>query len=139
MGSVVRFLKRELLNFNKKPFIEKNSTVRPNPLVPPDDWNPSKSESSCPLQKPWLLTLTPSGGGGGVLKKLLTHPTSLAGPVSIGSPSPAVESIVGGVPAPFACDLLCLGLKWSCEVSWSRLKPLSKNLASRAGGVGRYS
>ena len=26
-----------------------------NPVVLRDDWNPSQSESSCPLLKPWLL------------------------------------------------------------------------------------
>ena len=33
-------------------------------------------------------------------------PTSQAGPVSIGASSPAVGSTLGGVPAPFAFDLL---------------------------------
>ena len=39
--------------------------------------------------------------------------TSLAGPVSIRASSPAVESSLGGVPAPFACDLLRFGLSLS--------------------------
>ena len=43
-------------------------------------------------------------------------PTSLAGPVSIGASSPAVESNLGGVPAPFTCDLLSLGLSLSWEL-----------------------
>ena len=45
-----------------------------------------------------------------VFDKLLLYPTSLAGPVSIGASSPAVEPTLGGVPAPFAYDLLRLRL-----------------------------
>ena len=41
-----------------------------------------------------------------VFDKLLLYLTSLAGPVSIGASSPVIESTLGGVPAPFACDLL---------------------------------
>ena len=79
--------------------------------------------------------------------KLLLHPTSLAGPVSIGASSPAVESTLGGVPAPFACDLLRFGLSFRHALfhftqagSFSHLlKPsLFHTLASRRGGVGRY-
>ena len=74
-----------------------------------------------------------------VFDKLLIYPTRVAGPVSIGASSPAVESTLGGVPAPFACDLLCLGLSLSWEFS-PLLKPsLLNTLASRLGGVGRYS
>ena len=52
--------------------------------------------------------------------QLLLHPTtSLAGPVSIGASSPAVESTLGGVSAAFACDLLRFGLSFSsCLVSF---------------------
>ena len=50
-----------------------------------------------------------------VYDKLLLYPTSLAGPVSIGASSPAVESTLGGVPAPFACDLLRFSLSLSLE------------------------
>ena len=71
--------------------------------------------------------------------KLLSYPTSLAGPVYIGAPSPPVESTLGGVPAPFACDLFRFGLSLSsCLVSfhpsWELvlLKPsLLHTLASR--------
>ena len=50
--------------------------------------------------------------------KLLLYLTSLADPVSIGASSPAVESTLGGVPVPFACDLLRFGLSFSsCPVS----------------------
>ena len=80
---------------------------------------------------------------------ILVYPTSLAGPVSIGASSPAVESTLGGIPAPFACDLLRFGLSFSsCLVhfhsqggSFSSLpKPsLLHSLVSRRGGVGRYS
>ena len=58
---------------------------------------------------------------GGVLgfDKLLLYPTSLVGPVSIGASSPAVESTLGGVPGPFARDLLRFGLSFSsCLVSF---------------------
>ena len=54
-----------------------------------------------------------------VFDKVLLYPTSLAGPVSIGVSSPAVESILGGVPVPFACDLLRFDLSFSpCLVSF---------------------
>ena len=74
-----------------------------------------------------------------VFDKLLSYPTSLAGPVYIGAPSPPVESTLGGVPAPFACDLFRFGLSLSsCLVSfhpsWELvlLKPsLLHTLASR--------
>ena len=48
-----------------------------------------------------------------------THtPVSLAGPVSIGASSLAVESTLGGVPEPFACDFFRFGLSFSsCLVS----------------------
>ena len=82
-------------------------------------------------------------------KLLLLYPTSLAGPVSIGVSSPAIESILGGVPAPFAYDLLRFGLSLSsCLVSFDSssgsLSPLLTpsllhTLASRRGGVGRCS
>ena len=45
--------------------------------------------------------LGPSAGGFWFsTHKLLLYPTSLAGPVSIGASSPAVEYTLGGVPAP---------------------------------------
>ena len=50
-----------------------------------------------------------------VVDKLLICTTSLAGPVSIGASSPAVESSLGGVPAPFAGNLLRFGLSLSRE------------------------
>ena len=54
-----------------------------------------------------------------MVDKLLSYPTSLAGPVYIGAPSPPVESTLGGVPAPFACDLLRFDLPLSlCLVSF---------------------
>ena len=57
-----------------------------------------------------------SVGGSLVFDKLLIYPTTLAGPVSIETSSPAVESTLGGVPAPLAYDLLCLGLSLSWGV-----------------------
>ena len=50
-----------------------------------------------------------------VFDKLLLYPTSVADPVSVGAFSPAVESTLGGVPAPFACDSLRFGLSLSWE------------------------
>ena len=81
--------------------------------------------------------------------KQLLYLTSLPGLVSIGASNPAVESILGGVPAPFACDLLRFGLSFSsCLGSFKStvagsfgplLKPsLLHTLASRRGDVGRY-
>ena len=64
----------------------------PNPSVRRDDSNPSQPESSCLLLKPWLLHTYAFWGGVLVFDKLLLYPTSLAGFVSIGAPSPAVES-----------------------------------------------
>ena len=57
----------------------------------------------------FLCTFRLFGGGLLVFDKILIYPTSLAGAVSVGEASPAVESTLG-VISPFACDLLCLGL-----------------------------
>ena len=57
-----------------------------------------------------------AGGGWFSIHKLLFYPTSLVGPVSIGASSSAVESTLGGVPAPFACDLLRFGLSLSSSL-----------------------
>ena len=63
----------------------------------------------------------------------MMYATSLAGPVSIGASSPAVVSTLGGVPAPFACDLLCLGLSFSCEF-YSCTETLVEHLGLSARG-----
>ena len=88
----------------------------PNPLVLRDDWNPSQSESYCPLLKPWLLTFRPFNGEVLVFDKVLLYHVSLAGPVSIGVSSPAIESTLGGVLAPFACNLIRFDLSLSWEL-----------------------
>ena len=79
--------------------------------------------------------------------KLLLRPTNLADLVSIGASGPAVESTLGGVPAPFACDLLCrsfifvmpcfLSLKLGVLVLYSN--PDVAHFSLSAKGVGRYS
>ena len=54
-----------------------------------------------------------------VFDKILLYPTSLESPVSTGAYSPAVESTLGVVPAPFACDLLRFDLSFSsCLLSF---------------------
>ena len=79
---------------------------------------------------------------------LYRYRSSLAGPVSIGASSSAVKSTLGGVPAPFACDLLrfgnCFRLALFLFTPAGSFNPLLKpsllrTLASRRGGVGRYS
>ena len=89
------------------------------------------------IENPGCCTLRPFGGGLLVFDKLLIYPTSLAGPVSIGASSPAVEPTLGGVPAPFAYDLLCLSLSLSWEF-YSSTGTLVEHFGL-SGGVGRYS
>ena len=82
------------------------------------------------IENPGCCTLRPFGGGLLVFDKLLIYPTSLAGPVGIGASSPAVEPTLGGVPAPFAYDLLCLSL--CCRGSFiPLLEPSLNTLVSR--------
>ena len=75
----------------------------------------------------------------------MLYPTSLAGPVSVGASSPAVESTLGGVPAPFARDLLRFGLSlWSClasfHSSWEFQSSSETLVVTHFGrGVGRYN
>ena len=98
------------------------NTPRRHSLDPSGRLDPWSSWEFRLLLKPWLFLIYAFRRGGVGFRQATVIPTSLAGPVSIGASIHAVESSLGSVPAPFACNLPRFGLSFSSCLALFSLK-----------------